>query len=506
MSVELPEKLVQAVAYARIALPHLAGAVATLDIRLDERIETACIAPSGRIIFAPKFVEGHSMRELGFVVAHEFYHALYGVFDRFDPDMDREAHWLVNVAHDFIVNEMLAEHLGEESKEGFDWDCDHGSVVWKNGEDPVPKDMLRWRNYRNEYQRLTGRMQPPLESYTLESLVVELRGLLSMVEGLPSADSPFVVLDRSAYSDRPIRERPSGCGRDGLGAGEGPIASAASECHPESPIGGASRKTFRELFVPPANDEFMSDDGERKMFPEEPELERRARRERFQLEMKLGNDEFRKAVSNLASRGGHMPGTGEALVRAFAGEYRLPWEAALQKGIEDFTCSRRTWARASRRGGDRTDVVLSGHANVGCRLNIVADTSGSMVSVLPMVLGLVQSFGRAAGLSVVRIVQCDSEVQADDVVSIDELSQLEMKGMGGGMNPSGMLRMSEDPLVERVLVLTDGYIEIPPEAEVPYEVTWCLLTEGGATDHFTPSYGSVIGIPIDDFLKENGVS
>jgi len=505
----LQEKIEQAIAYVRISLPHLASALAVLDFSLDQRVQTAAITSSGRVLIDPMFVEDLSVRELGFVFAHELYHALYGVFDRFSQDQDANEAWLVNVAHDFIVNDLLVQHLSLDHEPV----CDEYGFVVSDRWTEVPEGALLWRNYSADFKRLTGKTQPPLDEYTLESLVLELKGLKKRAmsfdalggTGLPlgalggSSDGPFDSLKREAFPEGGYVCRDAS-GMDPSPARQKPLRDS------DGPLGyPVGAQEFGALLRSRATDEFLSEVEEREMFPDETELERRARRERFEIELELGNDEFRKAVSQLAGEGGHAPGGGTALVKAFVGAYKLPWEAALQKSIDDFAYTERTWARASRRSGDRSDVVLPGHARVGYQLNIVADTSGSMVAILPMVLGLIQTFGRSAGLSVVRIVQCDSEVQSDDVVKIDEMASLEMKGMGGGMDPPGMLRMAEDPDVERVLVLTDGYIEIPEEKDVPYDVTWCLLTEGGLTDHFNPPYGRVIGIPIDDFLKEGEI-
>jgi predicted metal-dependent peptidase len=67
--------------------------------------------------------------------------------------------------------------------------------------------------------------------------------------------------------------------------------------------------------------------------------------------------------------------------------YRPPWQIALHRWMDAVTPGERTYTRASRRGADRTDVVLPGRLRAGWSLSIVLDTSGSMSSHLARALG-----------------------------------------------------------------------------------------------------------------------
>ena len=204
--------------------------------------------------------------------------------------------------------------------------------------------------------------------------------------------------------------------------------------------------------------------------------------------------------SELAAHGG-TPGNGNQIVKALEGNWNPPWERALQKWFDDIVQTSRSWAKASRRAGDRVDIVLPGRMREGFILHIVADTSGSMETLLPAVFGLLKSFGKASGVNTAHIIQCDSDVVSDERVDIDDLDTVEVKGLGGGMDPPGMLRMAEDETVESVLVITDGYIDIPPKKDIPYDVLWCLLCDHGDTSHFMPDYGTVISIPSEELLQ-----
>ena len=70
----------------------------------------------------------------------------------------------------------------------------------------------------------------------------------------------------------------------------------------------------------------------------------------------------------------------------------------------------RTFARPSRRGAERTDVVLPGRKREAWMLNVVLDTSGSMTDEIPRALGAIADFCDAVGVDQVRLVQCDTAV------------------------------------------------------------------------------------------------
>jgi predicted metal-dependent peptidase len=103
--------------------------------------------------------------------------------------------------------------------------------------------------------------------------------------------------------------------------------------------------------------------------------------------------------------GGHQDS-----VEALRGLYRPPWELALQRWLESVAPGERTYSRPSRRGADRTDVVLPGHKREGWTLHVVLDTSGSMVEELPRALGAIADFCEGMGVEQVHLVQCDTEV------------------------------------------------------------------------------------------------
>ena len=172
---------------------------------------------------------------------------------------------------------------------------------------------------------------------------------------------------------------------------------------------------------------------------------------------------------------------------ALRGMYAPPWQSALQRWMEATAPGPRSFARPSRRGADRTDLVLAGRKREGWTLNIVLDTSGSMSGEFPVILGAIASFCESMNVSDVRIVQCDVDVSSDEVVDIDQLNRFYIAGYGGSDMSPAMHRLAEDPEVEAVLVLTDGYIDYPPNP-MPYAVLWVIA--GG--DSFSAPYGQII--------------
>ena len=171
------------------------------------------------------------------------------------------------------------------------------------------------------------------------------------------------------------------------------------------------------------------------------------------------------------------------------GDYHTPWELALQKWFDDAAPRTRNWAHASRRQGDRNDISLPGHAREGWTLHIVLDTSGSMLDDLPRMLGAIEHFARGAHVTQVHLIQVDTEVTADDFIELDSLAHFQALGCGGSDMSPAMQRLADDPTVQHVLVLTDGYVDYPPS--VPYDVVWAVPPEYA---NFEPSYGKVIPI------------
>lgn len=204
----------------------------------------------------------------------------------------------------------------------------------------------------------------------------------------------------------------------------------------------------------------------------------------------LGLQALLDAMKN-QGKGQDAAGAQESM-SALRGLYRPPWELALQRWMESMAPGERTYARPSRRGADRTDVVLPGRKRESWTLHIVLDTSGSMALEVPRGLGAIADFCEALGVDRVHLIQCDTAIGSDEVLTPAEVHEWRVTGFGGSDLSAAMNRLAEDREVHAAIVLTDGDIDYPQE-HMPYEVLWVLPTWKNPGD-FQPRYGKVIGM------------
>jgi predicted metal-dependent peptidase len=194
-----------------------------------------------------------------------------------------------------------------------------------------------------------------------------------------------------------------------------------------------------------------------------------------------------KALGLMRGRGAEAGGASQN-VRALRGIYRTPWQTALQRWLESVTPGERTYMRASRRGAERTDVVLPGRHRYSLMLNVVLDTSGSMSDEIPAALGAIADFCEVTGIDEIRVIQCDTAVTGDEMLSPTELAEYEVRGYGGSDLTPALVALAEDPRVTAAIVITDGDITYPPDP-VPYAVLWAVP---GESTSFSPPYGRVV--------------
>ncbi len=191
----------------------------------------------------------------------------------------------------------------------------------------------------------------------------------------------------------------------------------------------------------------------------------------------------------MKGRGGAAEAAEHQAVSALRGLYRTPWEMSLQMWMESVAPGERTFTRPSRRGADRGDIVLPGRRRESWTLNVLLDTSGSMAEEIPRVLGAVADFCAAVAVDRIRVVQCDTAVTSDEVLSPDELAAFRVSGFGGSDLTPAMQMLADDAGVTACLIVTDGDVDYPAE-EMPYSVLWVLPEHAGA--HFRPPYGHVV--------------
>jgi predicted metal-dependent peptidase len=486
-------KLESALSMVETLFPNAVHILAAMDVRLDDRVSTAAVTASGRMLVSPAFLDALTVHQVVFIVAHELYHILYGAFDRFDSETPPYRRWLVNVAHDFLINDMLEKKFAEAEFSGARSGTHLTETPRRSKSAYIPREGLFWTDFAASYKRIVGKDQPSLETFTLESLVLELEQIRNE---LPAGNS----LDRMLSAKRSGRVWNTPIG-DLLGRLEKKDADKDANTDgtevPKSDgsVADAGRgHDFSNLLGD--HPELLTEREEAELFPEETAIERHSRKVRIKdaKELSSARDVLHKALD---VEHGVSPGDGNAVVHALEGVWATPWECALQKWLDDTEPPVRSWAKASRRAGNRTDVVMPGRSNESRILNIVVDTSGSMVDELPAVFGMIQSFGKTSGVRAVRIVQCDAGVTGDDLVDIDDLKSFEVKGFGGSDMSPGLLHLAEDPTVEAAMVITDGDIEYPPKDSVPFEVLWSIIYyDDEELAGFNPGYGRVVGIPV----------
>jgi len=91
-----------------VPFPYLAGLAASARVALDERIPTMGVFASGRMVANAAFVARLNDTDLRFVVAHELLHLALRTHQR-AVGSDRLQ---FNVAHDYIINDLLRAELG----------------------------------------------------------------------------------------------------------------------------------------------------------------------------------------------------------------------------------------------------------------------------------------------------------------------------------------------------------------------------------------------------------
>lgn len=419
-----PDEATRAVAAAKRAvglvcvnLPHLSGLAHSVRIAADERVGTAGVFASGRLIVNPPWFLELSDVERAFVIAHELLHlALHSHARTGDVDPDK-----FNVAHDLIINDILETELGIQPPGG-------------------------------------GIRRPGARHESAEALMLDP----SLPADRASMDTAMAAAMRKAL---------------GLGGLKGPP------------------------------DDVLDAGVEAEWFPDETPHARAAATAATQREatkalaLQQIQERARAAAQQVAdqtasrSSGPGDSGATSAYVDALEISYRPPWELALHRWLDTVTTPVRTYARASRRAGGRTDIVLPGRMRDARTISIVLDTSGSMSEDIAHALGSIMSFGRGANVETVRIVQCDSSVTSDQIVAIDDLATYRVSGYGGSDMSPAMLHLANDPETTAAVVITDGGINYPAEP-MPYFVLWVVY---GYNDYypFEPEYGQVIHMHVD---------
>lgn len=465
-------RLVAALNCVCAARPHFSGLANLLKIYVSKSVETAGITPSGRLLINPKFMEKQDLQTLSFVLAHELMHLVLQTHER---EGDFENHELVNIAHDFIINDDLMDDFVPYAQR-------------------PPVSALHWPDYKNSVDGWK-----PASKYSLEELVTVLRKhdispkkvWFNRIVKKPKKKSPPPLSGGGGGGS--LGDLLEEAGLNASETDSQPETKSEPDNSTETPSKSAQSGDSLGNRINHSMD-VLSEEDERSVFPDlSPESLTREQKSVQQAAIRSYSEavtmDALKKFDKISGKHGNEYGNGYGMIELLRGSYVTPWEAALQRWFDAVAPGDRSFARASRRGAWRTDVVLPGRKREGWTLHIVLDTSGSMSCSLRSALGAIDQFCQNNNVETVHILQCDVGVTADEWLEVGTLESFQAKGFGGSDMSPAMLRLAEDPDVNAVIVLTDGYISYP-QKEPPYETLWAIV-DGGSVSF---NYGTAIRI------------
>ena len=424
----------EALAVVSVTLPHLSPLAHTVRVVEDARVETVGVFASGRLLVNPDWFRRLDRGEAMFVIAHELMHLALLTHRRAEGSDAR----LFNIAHDCIINDMLSHALAR----------------------PVPAGGL-W-------------LVPDARDKSAEEVLAELREDM--------ARYPRFFDDLRSFPPDAVPPAPETAIGEALRR-----AGLARERRPVDPSGRGT--------------DALPDALEEEWFPAEDPGERAGMRQRARAaavraaSLRALEGRATEVLRAALAAGDVDPRSriAAADVTALQTLYRPPWELALQQWVEAVAPGPRSYARPSRRGADRADLVLAGRRREGWILHVVLDTSGSMEGALQRVLGVLAVFCEGANVARVRLVQCDADVTLDEYVDPEALRRFRVEGFGGSDMSPALCALARDLDVEAVVVVTDGAVEYPRDP-LPYSVLWVLTR---AHPSFRPCYGQVLVLPED---------
>lgn len=423
----------QALRLASASLPHLSGLARLARIKATNQVSVAAVSASGLVLVNPEIFSAVSLADGAYVLAHELMHLALDTHGR----EGRANKLLANFAHDYIINDILTEELEREPPlDGLNLQgakeisFEEMMVKLSEGGSGDTNSMQCWSPNQNQQGQFPGRKQR--QSPSPMSRALADAGLVKPPEPPPPMDESLM---------------------------RGDLISPERESDFEPELSPQQRQTMNNKV-------------------------RRAAAKAASLQ------KLKKQMEE-AGQGAQVtePERGDAIVDALRAAYHTPWELALQRWMDAVAPGERTYARPSRRGAERTDVVLPGRRREGWTLHVILDVSGSLQEYLPKALGALAQFCEASNVGEVHVVQCDVEVTRDEWVEIGDLERYEIKGLGYSDMTPAMVHLAEDSEVTAVLMLTDGYIGYWAQ-EPPYQMLWVLL--GEYDQNFKPPYGQVL--------------
>lgn len=413
MAAQALERAADALTDIRRYLPYLAELADSVSVEARSDVPTAAVRIDGSVFVGPSWFAALSRQEALFVMAHELWHLVLRTSERLGQDADGDAAQMMNIAHDYVINDILSHELGVD----------------------VPANGLVWKDARH---------------LSAEQIILKLREMSELPEqawddgamGLPGTALGALgeAMAKAAGLEAPRRRR-RGFRRDALGAND---------------LRGRARS--------------------RRLAPRQ----RGSREMRAVGRRALDRAALDSSCAALSSGRSSPDQPGEnVIMQAAQTADRVPIELAFQRGLDLLAPPQRTYARASRRQGDRRDLVLAGRQAQGKSLYLIFDTSGSMHWHLERLVGAIQNAATAAEIELINVIQsaCSSEHEDPRDVDIQRIEtarfhDFEIEGYSGDTPMvSAFRRYALDPDVERIGVVTD-YGELFPRIRPPFDVIW----------------------------------
>jgi putative metallopeptidase-like protein len=292
-----------------LALPHLTGLARAVRVVEDPRVGTLGVFRSGRLLVNPAWFLTLDRPAARFAVAHELLHLALRTHER-AVGSDLA---LFNLAHDAIINDMLVEALGGLPAAGGFW--------------------LSGARHR-----------------AAEEVVAELRRDVTDYPGI-------------CDSWRAVLRDPGSPTETALGA----ALRAAGLVSPPSPSA-----------APSDLEHVLSDELEARWFPRDDSAQLDGAREALRAAgaAAVRLESLTTGFEQTFRAAGMESDDEEAdivRVEAIPTLEPPPWEAALQRWLDAAGPGPRSYARPSRRGADRSDIVLVGRRREERRLHVVLE-------------------------------------------------------------------------------------------------------------------------------------